>query len=214
MNSVDSYADALQAVTAGGPSSAVDPLELVNEAMLRHDQDALKLLRAGVELHIRALKERQQEGIKKAQKVKSKYPGRTPGVFKMGGKKLDLLHTVLKNKLRQLQDAVEDGRTAEVPELSMAGVAKQLRISRSTLYRYIKMAPNVAKTAALLKKAEGQRKRDSLDKEASSLRKAHHSFEEGLKAANLKRSDRPIQKAEADRKRAFKVSARTKPGGA
>lgn len=165
---------------------AVDPKALVEAALAAGDQAALQYLMAGVQLKVDALAERQGAGIRRAQRVQKNYEGRKPGALKMKGRKLDLLKTILDNTLKRHEVEQDDGPSA-VPlrDLDMTQLAKDLNLSRTTLYRYIKMAPTLVTTLEAIKKAEGQRMRGNVEGETKSRRKAAKTFKEARSAAGV-----------------------------
>lgn len=180
--------ETLRDLLALGPSTE-DPASEVRQILESADSGAIRLVQLGARLKEQAVRDRQALGISAAQKVKKKYPGRKPQTFKMGGKKLDMLRNTIENYHREDKD------------VNLSEVAKQLRISRSTLYRYLEASPGLLGALQKMRLAKGQHQRQDQEKAEKSLQVAAYRLEKALKDSGQSRSNRPVyEAASAERK--------------
>ena len=179
------FSPALNELLAASPAPT-DVIAQVEVALRSGNATTLNFLRLGAELHRAALRERQAQGIHKAKKVVSKYKGRKPSAMVLSKAKRDKLSAYLQNH-------GSGGNKAEL--------ARLLKISRTTLYRYLAMETKVVEVLRQSNKATGQLQRGNDKGHAQSVRKAEKTFSEGRQAIGLKVSHRPVlEEARAVRK--------------
>lgn len=178
----------------------IDLLELVNETLSGSDPTALRLLLAGVRLQREATRETQRKGIRKAQEVVNKYPGRKPTAFGLSAAKRDRLAAMLKYRLDQ------NTYVDATPDTNISQMAKDLKCSRTTLYRYIKATPELLTVMETLRRRKGQLGRHDEVRASKSLNKAKKVFSQGLENAGISRKDRPILNAVRQARKAKKTA--------
>ena len=182
------HLSAIEGLMAALPTPS-DLLQLVAQTLKAADSQALRLLLAGVQLQREATKEVQRKGIRKAQTVVKKYPGRIPMAFGLSKAKCERLAVMLEGRL--------DASTFEdaPPKANISQMAKDLKCSRTTLYRYIKATPALLATLETLRRRQGQIARTDTQRAAKSARKAKKLFDEGMKSTGLSRKNRPTLEA-------------------
>jgi hypothetical protein len=163
--------------TAVGEADQLVPADAAQAALAKQDPTAMRLLMAGAALQRAAWREAQQAGIRKAQAVVKKYPGRKPAAFQL-----------TQAQQQRLYNALTEG----VEDINISRLAKELRISRTTLYNYIEMGPKAAEALKHLRQSTQRGYRGNEEGKVQSARKAQRVFREGLEAAGLRRHYRPV----------------------
>jgi DNA invertase Pin-like site-specific DNA recombinase len=87
----------------------------------------LNLLGAVAEFERAMILERQREGIAIAKKIKGKYMGRKPALSK--------------DRIAELR------KRASAPDVNIAAIAREFKVSRTTLYKHLEDSPNAPQTA-------------------------------------------------------------------
>lgn len=189
-----------------------DALAVFNAAQAAGDTYALGLLMVGVRLKAAAARERQGAGIEKALKEGAKYKGRAVAALKLKGTKLQLLKDIISRRRMELarldeDEEVPDWKKATDVPLNLVQLAKQLKIGRATLYRYLKMSEHGLEEMLLqLRKAERQRyHKDHADKPELaelSVKRAKSYAQKALKDSGLKKENRPALDVERAKRKA------------